>query len=118
MDYIFEKGTKGEGEVMKMLERAAKEPGVYEAMGLVPNGFSFQPKQRLVQFQAADMLAYESYRHMKIVKETGDKVPRRGYFKFLLSTGRVECGFHNDESLPTVIDKIRAEDIARAAKLA
>jgi hypothetical protein len=77
MDYIFEKGTKGEGEVMKMLGQAAKQLGVYEALGLMPDGFSFQPKNRLVQLQAADMLAYESYRHMKIVADTGDKIPRR-----------------------------------------
>ena len=59
--YVFEKGAAGRDEAEKMLRRLKADPNDREKFRI--HGYDFEGKET-VPLQAADFLAYESYRQI------------------------------------------------------
>jgi hypothetical protein len=59
--YIYELGAVGSGQVLKVFEMNRNDP--IEAERLRLDSLMFQDKRKFVALQAADILAYELYRH-------------------------------------------------------
>ncbi|MBI4529606.1 MAG: hypothetical protein HY695_37890 [Deltaproteobacteria bacterium] len=60
IQYIFEAGTHGAGQVGKMLGKLYADPAYRQMLRI--KGWSFQGKD-LLPLQAADVVAYECYKH-------------------------------------------------------
>lgn len=114
-DYVFESGTKGSGEIMKIFDEASCHTEVQSAFGMIPGGYSFQPKRKVIQLQSADILAWESYRHMRdSVVPTGAPAPaKRKSFQELLKGKHVQAGFFNENNLKILVKRLRQSDIER-----
>lgn len=59
--YIFDQMSKGKGEILETFDRLRKKPNMY---GIVRSGYCFEDKRKVVQLQAADILAWHTYQHM------------------------------------------------------
>jgi Protein of unknown function (DUF3800) len=59
--YVFESGVAGYGEILKVLVENEQDPSTKEFFRLL--SFRFENKRQLVPLQAADILAYELYKH-------------------------------------------------------
>jgi hypothetical protein len=62
--YIFEGGVKGKGQVMKAFDRSYEDAEVRKKHRLLSLGY--KDKRDFRPLQAADILAYELYRHLPI----------------------------------------------------
>jgi hypothetical protein len=60
--YTFESGARGAGEVLKNFQLNMRFPQQKEHYRLL--GLSFEGKRDFLPLQAADILAYELYRHL------------------------------------------------------
>lgn len=63
IDYVFEDGVKDAGFVIEAITHGTKYPEVREA--LLFGSLTYANKRRLIQLQAADVNAYESWKHME-----------------------------------------------------
>lgn len=60
--YTFESGARGAGEVLKNFQLNMRTPQQKDHYRLL--GLSFEDKRQFLPLQAADILAYELYRHL------------------------------------------------------
>jgi Protein of unknown function (DUF3800) len=68
MQYVFDRMSQGKGEIMAVMDTAIRHPkDCLEKYGAVKDGYSFQDKRAFKPLQAADMLAWETYNHMRTV---------------------------------------------------
>jgi hypothetical protein len=65
MAYVFESGAQGAGQVLHLFEANQRDPKEQEYFRLL--SLRFENKRQFVPLQAADMLAYELYRHLPTV---------------------------------------------------
>ena len=114
-DYVFESGTKGNGEIMNIFERISRDGPVQDAFGLFPDGYSFQSKLRVPQLQTADILAWESYRHMlnSVVPTGGPARAKRRSFQELVRDNHVKASFFHSKNLLLLMDRLKAADANR-----
>jgi Protein of unknown function (DUF3800) len=75
IQYVFESGARGRHQVDRMMEILYKEP-FYRDLGKI-GGWSFQPKESVIQLQSADWFAYEIYKHVENRIVDGPKRPIR-----------------------------------------
>lgn len=61
--YVFESGTEGFGEVQKTFDEHLRWPAIKDDFGLV--SLTTANKRRFMQLQAADIVAYETYKLIK-----------------------------------------------------
>lgn len=116
MQYVFEDGTKGKGEIITTFDRVSEEPPVKDAFGLIPGGYSFIPKSiSMPHLQAADILAWESLWHMKntVVNSMSRATPKRRSFAALCSSPMKDSFFH-EGNLKKLVEKTRETDAKRA----
>jgi len=62
IQYVFECGAEGQAEVNEAFREIYEDTDLRERYHL--EGWSFADKRNVVQLQAADLLAYESFKHM------------------------------------------------------
>jgi hypothetical protein len=79
--YVFERGVKGRGQVMKVFDQAWDSLELREKHRLL--SLKYEDKRDLVPLQAADILAYELYRHLPIQLGEIPDMPRLNIFRAL-----------------------------------
>jgi hypothetical protein len=62
--YVFERGVKGKGQVMKVFDRVCDELEVRESNRLA--SLTYEDKRDFSPLEAADILAYELYRYLPL----------------------------------------------------
>jgi hypothetical protein len=62
--YVFERGVKGKGQVMKVFDRVCDDFEVRESNRLA--SLTYEDKRDFSPLEAADILAYELYRHLPV----------------------------------------------------
>ena len=72
--YIFEQGVKGRGQVMKIFDHACDDPKLRDDRRLL--SLKYENKRDFRPLQAADILAYELYRHLPIQIGESQQSPR------------------------------------------
>lgn len=63
INYVFEDGVKGVGWVLDVIQHARKFPTIRNY--LFYGGFTYEDKKDVIQLQAADVNAYETWKHME-----------------------------------------------------
>jgi hypothetical protein len=108
MEYVFENGP-GKGEISKILDVFSSDQRGVAALGLIEDGFSFQPKKRVIPLQAADMLAHSIYRHVLSLNTDGPRYRISGYLEGLL--GKVnEARYCDEHSLSELVAVTREQE--------
>lgn len=79
--YVFERGVKGRGQVMKVFDQACDDRETRERHML--QSLKYEDKRDFVALQAADILAYELYRHLPIQLNEVDGIPRLNVLRAL-----------------------------------
>jgi len=104
IQYVFDRMSKGTGEIGAAFEMALEE-GDDRAMfehGIFKDGWSFQDKAVVLPLQGADILAWESLRHMrKVVLAEPPSKPRKSYRE--LARVCMDKGIHDQESLGNLV---------------
>ncbi|HJU12510.1 MAG TPA: DUF3800 domain-containing protein [Candidatus Binataceae bacterium] len=68
MRYVFDRMSQGKGEIMSVMDVAKEFPDeALQKYGLLKGNYSFEDKRGIKPLQAADMLAWETYNHMRSV---------------------------------------------------
>jgi hypothetical protein len=115
IEYVFERGAEGQVEVENMLRFVGRDPDLKALFRL--NTWSFGSKRNLVlkkmcfpaviPLQAADYLAYESYRQLdnRVVdgiklNRYGKEIPMRESFRCLLQRDKPAYKHLDDEKVP------------------
>lgn len=87
--YVFEEGADGRDEAEAMLRAFKRDDRLRELYKI--QGYSFERKKDIPQLQAADFLAYESYRHIDNqlmgeikLNSRGQEIPVRRVLKRLI----------------------------------
>lgn len=63
IEYVFDLTGKGKGEILATLSDLERfDP---QSFGIIEHGYSFKSKKVLPPLQAADILAHQSYQHMR-----------------------------------------------------
>jgi hypothetical protein len=106
--FIFEKGTVGHGQVSKVFAEYATDP---KWAALQIGGHSFEEK-KLVPLQAADLLAYETYKHMC---NRGKRPMRRSLALLMNEQDTRHLQFHNTERLMKLVNA--ASELDKQGKL-
>jgi Protein of unknown function (DUF3800) len=108
MEYVFESGN-GRGEIAKILNIFCSDERGISALGLIEDGFSFQPKKRVIPLQSADMLAHSIYRHVRSLTTLGQRYRTSGYLEGLV--GKVNDARYCDEhSLSELVTLTREQE--------
>jgi hypothetical protein len=79
--YVFERGVKGRGQVMKVFDHACDSPELRASHRLL--SLKYEDKRDFVALQAADILAYELYRHLPIQLNELPEMPRMNVLRAL-----------------------------------
>ena len=93
--YIFEKGTIGHGQIGRIFAEYAADSR-WEALRI--GGYSFEEK-KLLPLQAADLMAYETYKQMCNQVITWKRPMRRSLALLLAGQGAPQIQFYNAERL-------------------
>ena len=64
IEWIFEEGTKGSGQIIYYLQRCSETPTISQMTRVKRNGWSFKSKA-IIPLQAADVVAYEIYKQVQ-----------------------------------------------------
>lgn len=123
--YIFEAGAKGTGELALMMGKVSKRKEAKAAFRL--GSLSFAQKcdeliddgingkvlfPGLRQLQAADILAYEGYKHMDNWHIANPKRPLRESFLHLLRLPfRFDSTYHEKEELKKLVERVKSGDL-------
>jgi hypothetical protein len=97
MQYVFDRMGKGKGEIEAVLDELVRD-GDAEQFGIDKGGYSFQSKEGLAPLQAVDILAHESYRHMRHILSP---TPNDDDYMPELSSGPLETKYWRTEHLKT-----------------
>jgi hypothetical protein len=104
--YIFEKGTVGHGQINKMFADYASNPK-WDAFRI--DSYSFEEK-KLTPLQAADLMAYEVYKHMCNQVISWKRPMRRSLALLLAGQDILPLQFHNAERLQKLVNAARELD--------
>src|SRR5262249_33854603 len=84
MRYVFDRMSQGKGEIMAVMDLAEEYPKeCLEKYGAIKGGYSFEDKKIFKPLQAADMLAWETYNHMRAVVLRNSSDPGTENFQYL-----------------------------------
>jgi hypothetical protein len=113
VQFMFDRMTKGHGEIMKVFEQSLEE-GEEQALtfGISKDGYSFQDRAVILPLQAADILAWETLRHMQavVLAPEGEKKPIRRSFAEILKTPHGD-GWHDRQTLTNLANYWRSAGI-------
>jgi tRNA1(Val) A37 N6-methylase TrmN6 len=81
MDYVFDAGTKGTGELLDTFFKYTKtQSDALSRYGLMKKRYRFQKKSDCVRLEAADILAWETRHQMRgVIFANPPGKPRRSY---------------------------------------
>jgi len=85
IEYIFEHGDEGRGDILKLLDEINADPAQQELYRM--HGYSKKFKKDVIQLQAAGTWAYESYKHWANPLPDREKIRTRDSFKPLFRQG-------------------------------
>lgn len=105
MDYIFDRMTKGKHEIDSLFD-SLLEYDVNEPFGIAEDGWSYQSSRKIVQLQAADILAWEANKYMREFHGT-TKEPRKS-FQALINGRDVKACFFDLTTLPSFAREVKA----------
>lgn len=124
INYFFEAGAKGEGELAQMMGRVIKRREARAAFRL--GNLSFAPKcdevigagddevlfPGLVQLQAADILAYEVYKHMDNLYMAESKRPmRKSMLQLIQMHFPLQMTHHDKGELLALVERVESGDL-------
>ncbi len=98
--YVFESGSSGLGQVLKVFTDNMNDPKRRDELHLA--SISFQDKRWFIPLQAADILAYESYKHLP--RQLGVETWERGtrHSLRMLTGVPYDWGYANQEQIRMV----------------
>lgn len=94
--YIFESGTRGAGEVLKVFQENERDESQKHELRLL--SLRFENKRQFVPLQAADIVAYETYRQLPKQLGTDPRPPRFPILNQLLTIPK-DWGYLEEEEL-------------------
>ena len=106
MSVVCEELAGVEGVAREMFDRYKR---IQRLDGLL-GGIMFLPKTAVRALQAADMLAYENFKHItnQVVREGAR--PARKLFSALQKSGRLSGGYYNRAALESVLARMQAAE--------
>lgn len=110
LQYVFDRVSKGKGEIDAVFNRALSESaeGSLRDMGLTPAGWSFQDKAQFVPLQAADILAWEALHFMRKASVYRENfIPRRSYVELREIPGMHK--YYDAPSLGKLVEHLRTK---------
>ena len=105
IDYVFDRMTKGKGEIDRTFE-VALERGekATKAFGMSKSCWTFGDKSEIKLLQAADILAWETYRHMTNVDLRPPERRQSQRESFVaLNESPLEIFYHNEMTLTKLV---------------
>lgn len=109
MNYVFDRMSKGKGEIMAQFDVPIRYPEFgMKDFGTSEGCYSFADKAYIVPLQAADLCAWEVYRSMNTRSE-----PFRDSFKRLFRPpegSQLKSKFHNRDSLAELVRLVRQHE--------
>ena len=115
MQYVFEDGTQGKGEILDTFDFCSQDNLTSNAYGIVRGGYSFVAKTPDVpQLQPPDILAWESNWHMRnsVAATKEGASPQRQSFRELCKSP-VRSSFFHEKNLLKLVGNIRRIDAER-----
>jgi len=107
--YVFAAGSKGNGELNDLFNSAItpeNKKDAYFKVGIKRNGWKFTRKEDVVELQSADILAWETYRHMRDCVLAENKKQMRASFKSMVEVPSMNR-FFNKKTLREIVEKAR-----------
>ena len=108
--YVFAAGSQGNGELNDLFNSALTPENRADALlkvGIRKNGWTFARKEDVVQLQSADILAWETYKHMKDCVLGEPKKQMRASFKSMVEVPSMNR-FFNRNILKEIVEKARS----------
>jgi hypothetical protein len=108
--YVFAAGSKGNGELNDLFISAVgpeNRADAYLKVGIKKNGWTFARKEDAVALQSADILAWETYKHMKDSVLARNKKQMRASFKSMVEAPSMNR-FFNKKTLREIVEKARS----------
>ena len=108
--YVFAAGSRGNGELNDLFNSAVtpeNKTDAYFKVGIEKNGWRFARKEDVVQLQSADILAWETYRHMRDCVLAENKKQMRASFKSMVEVPSMNR-FFNKKTLKEIVEKARS----------
>jgi hypothetical protein len=115
--YVFAAGSKGNGELNDLFISAVgpeNRADAYLKVGIKKNGWTFARKEDAVALQSADILAWETYKHMKDSVLARNKKQMRASFKSMVEAPSMNR-FFNKKTLREIVEKARSRGHWRVA---
>jgi hypothetical protein len=100
MDYVFDAMSNGKHEIINLFDDIHNQ-GLGMHFGVLPHCYSFGNRRAVVPLQAADILAWETFKHMKHHELTGK--PARKSFQSMANGIEIHSRFFDDESMATFV---------------
>lgn len=117
MQYVFEQGDYGLHECFNALNNQKKRKIDNRKRYLI-EGWSSQDKRKMIQLQAADVLAYEQMKHFANRVAFGEVRPQRKMLDALAANGKVISIRQDRESLRTTMAAIDLDDVVLYPEMA
>jgi len=100
MDYVFDAMSNGKHEIIKLFDDIYDQ-GLGRHFGVLPNCYSCGNRRFVIPLQAADILAWETLKHMKHHELTGK--PARKSFQSLAHRMDIYSRFFEDDSMAAFV---------------
>jgi hypothetical protein len=122
INYVFESGDLGQGEVGYIFDELPKDLALEKERRELIGTVSFQKKRECCPLQAADIWAYENYKHMinqHMPLKPGEKKrnPREGYVLLMRGWWVKYNTYWDRERLKEFADRARAIDAFSSSTL-
>jgi hypothetical protein len=119
IQYVFE-DRKGMGKVRQVFDMLKEKPAEAEKIGFrnLSDGLSFQNSRFSKPLQAADILAWNMYAHMRDIVLLGLPDTPRPYFEKLRLNRPMNLGFLSEEQIQDNFDDMRKYQEERGGKRA
>jgi len=111
--YVFEKGTEGQADILKMFNENMRDPARKEHFRLL--SLRFEDKRKYLPLQAADILAYELYQHFPRQLGLSRRSPR-AYVMSRLSERASYWGYYEEQELRKASDALSVVADFRAGR--
>lgn len=110
INYVFESGVKGVGWIKENYKKVHIDEKAIEAFRI--NRLSFEDKRKVIQLQAADVNAYESWKQMENRIVNGKLRPlRKSALNLKQRDGGIYSYHYDQDNLPQYLELIEIEDI-------
>ncbi len=105
MHYVFDLVSEGKHEIIDLFDDIAKRETAI-GFGIELDGYAFQSRRRVVQLQAADILAWEAYKYARDNQSTS--LPPRRSFRSMVEGIDIRTRFFDASGLPDFVHNMTA----------